>query len=114
MKPRKTQIRDIALHIINSPADPPVRSFEGLKLRTVEVLHQPDQASKGTELADSVMPGRYPREPELREDDLALLSEIYWDLVLDRVITPSMDARNREFYRFTIHSEYSPQRKGPA
>src|ERR1035437_1775832 len=114
MRTRKQKIRDTVIRIINSPTDSTVRSFEGLKLRVIEVLYPPDQAGNGIDVADSVIPNRYPRDPELHDDDLALLSEMYWDLVLDRVITPHIDSRNREFYRFTIHSEYSPQRRGPA
>ena len=49
-------------------------------------------------------------DPELRGDDELLAMEIFWDLIIDRVITPGMDKVN-PLPHFRIHSEAGLQRK---
>jgi hypothetical protein len=114
MKTRKQEIRDIVLRIIEDPAGSPVHTFDGLRLRVIAALYPQSESARMSEEMAAATFNREPHEIDLSKDDWALLSEVYWDLVLDRVITPGMDAQNREFYRFRIHSEYPPQRKGPA
>jgi hypothetical protein len=48
---------------------------------------------------------RYPRDPRLEHDDKLLVQEIFWDLILERVITPGLDFPNSELPYFRLHSE---------
>ena len=43
-------------------------------------------------------------DPELNGEDELLAMEIFWDLIIDRVITPGMDKVN-PLPHFRIHSE---------
>ena len=114
MNTRKKEIRDIIDRIIDEPAGSPVHSFEGLKVRVIAALNPQSESARASEETAAMVYSREPHEPDLSPDDWALLSEIYWDLIVDRIITPGLDAQNREFCRFRIHSEYVPRLKGPA
>ena len=114
MNTRKKDIKDIILRIIAEQSDQPVRSFNHLKRRVTEALHPQDEPAKASAALAATVFGRDSDEPQLSEDDRVLFSEIYWDLVIKRVITPDLDSLNRQFERFRIHSEYSRPREGSA
>ena len=114
MNPRKQEIKDIILRIINEQSGNPVRDFSTLKQRVIEYLHPQSEGAKASAALKASVLGSEPNEPQLSEEEWALFSEIYWDLVLDRVITPGLNSQNREFDRFRIHSEHSPRRQGSA
>jgi len=46
----------------------------------------------------------YSSRYELGQDDQLLALEIFWDLILDRIITPGLDLIN-PLPRFRVHSE---------
>jgi len=43
-------------------------------------------------------------DPKLNHEDSILALEVFWDLILDRIITPGMDAINPLPF-FRVHSE---------
>src|SRR5258708_26790328 len=98
MNKRKKEIKDIMLGIIAGKTKEPVRTFDDLKLRVTKVLHPRDeQSKKAADFAASVELGNTSDEPELSEDDWALFSEVYWDLLLERTITPRLYSSNPDF-----------------
>jgi hypothetical protein len=111
MNTRKQEIKDIVLRIIEDPAGSPVHSFDGLRRRVIAVLDPQSESARAAEQMRAATFNREAHEPDLSEDDWTLLSETYWDLVLERVITPGINSQNREFDRFRIHSEYLEKRK---
>jgi len=111
MNPRKKEIKDIILRIIAEQSDEPVRSFNHLKTRLTEILHPQDEQAKASALIEASVFGGSPSEPQLSDDDWAFFSEAYWDLVIERAITPGLNSSNPEFRWFRIHSESPYQRK---
>ena len=49
-------------------------------------------------------PSEPPRDFDLSSEDKDTLLEVYWDLVLDRVIAPGSNWNNRDVYRYRICS----------
>jgi hypothetical protein len=47
----------------------------------------------------------FPQQPRLDYDDDLLVQEIFWDLVIERVVTIGMDASNADLPWFRLHSE---------
>lgn len=48
--------------------------------------------------------GKQTHEPRLSKEDDATATEIFWDLVLERIVTPGLNEANK-FPFFRIHSE---------
>lgn len=53
----------------------------------------------------------FPSEPRLDRSDEMIVREIFWDLVVDKIITPGLDPSNAQFPWFRLHSEAESNRK---
>lgn len=102
MKNRKLELKNIMLDIIyRREATTYCPDQEGNLLHGVaEVLKR--RAGKSNESENLTI---YPQSPELDEDDKLLCQEVFWDLIIDRVITPGSDGANLELPFFRRHSE---------
>ena len=61
-------------------------------------------ARRGEATADASRSFRSMVEPELKAEDELLALEVFWDLVLDRIITPGLNRANPLPF-FRVHSE---------
>jgi hypothetical protein len=95
---RKAELREIVLDIVfkreHVTYDP--YQFEHLALGVAEILN--NRASR---------PARFQGESQLNESDWLLINEIFWDLIVERVITLGFDRSNSEypFFRLSSHAQ---------
>ena len=105
MKTRKQELREIMIDIISGKEK--VRYTPNqqahLLIGVAEVLirrGEPPNTSRSFHSGN---------DPELHADDELLAMEIFWDLIIDRIITPGMDKVN-PLPHFRIHSEAGLER----
>jgi hypothetical protein len=98
MNPRKSELREIVLAIIfgkeNVAYDP--FQFAHLTLGVSEVLRR---RAGGTSSASIYS------EQRLNDADTMLVQEIFWDLIVERVITIGGDAANAQLPWYRLHSD---------
>jgi hypothetical protein len=98
---RKIELREIVLDIIfgreSVTFDP--WQFGNLTLGVAQILYRRSVP------AGSI--SSYNQEPErhLEEDDWLIVSEIFWDLIVERVITVGLDSSNPKLPWYRLHSE---------
>jgi hypothetical protein len=92
MKTTKSEIRTIALELLFNTPEPPTNKdrldaaiLEALRDRT---SHDHDQDKEGT-----------------HEYDWTMFEEMFWDLIIDRIIMPGTDAVNPALPHFRIRSD---------
>jgi len=92
MNTPKPKIRKIMLAILakSEPVEYPPNQLSSLFRGIAEVLAR--QADKRT------------HDPRLSKEDDATATEVFWDLVLERIVTPGMNEKNL-FPFFRVHSE---------
>jgi hypothetical protein len=100
MKTTKAEIRKIALDLLFNAEEPPTqkdhlddRILEELKRRNADKQHAEEGSS---------------------EYDWQMFNELFWDLILDRIITPGIDAIHPALPNFRLHSEAREKSKGEA
>jgi hypothetical protein len=100
MNTRKAELRGVMLDIIagREPTKYEVYEMGALIGAVAEVLHR--RTGKSADEHD-----RYPRSPQLEDEDRLLAQEIFWDLILERIITPGWGLPNSELPYFRLHSE---------
>lgn len=98
---RKAQLRTVVLDIIckREPATYAPTQFASLVANVAEVLARQAGQSKGSVWQNP--------SPDLNEGDKMLVSEIFWDLVVEKVITIGLDSANQGYPWFRLHSEFS-------
>ena len=100
MKERKQLIRNIVLDILTEREHVQYEpsQFNHLAHGVVEVMIR--RKSPAPE-------GRMPIEmyPEISQEDADILREVFWDLVVEKIITIGSDAANPDFPWFKLHSE---------
>jgi hypothetical protein len=106
MKKRKAELRRVVLDIIAGRESTKYEVLElgNLKAGVAEVLHR----RTGKSAEDHAL---YPRDPQLEDEDKLLIQEIFWDLILERIVTPGWDVPNGDLPYFRIHSEAKDQPK---
>ena len=95
MKTTKAEIRKIALDLLFNADEPPTQK-DHLDDRILEELKRKHADKPDKHLQDA--------EGSL-EYDWQMFNELFWDLILDRVITPGIDAIHPKLPDFRIHSE---------
>jgi hypothetical protein len=101
MTKRKDEMRRVILDIVTGREKTNYEVYElgGLRSAVAEVLYR--RTSKPREDHPA-----YPRDPQLDEDeDKLLVQEIFWDLILEKIITPGWDVPNWKLPYFRLHSE---------
>jgi hypothetical protein len=100
MNKRKTEIREVILDIISGRAKTkyPPTQVGNLLTGVAEVLNR--RAGKAEDSQNV-----FPHNSELEYDDKLLAQEIFWDLIVERIITPGWDFPNSELPFFRVHSE---------
>ena len=95
MNPRKAELRAIVLDVVfrrrqvtYSPTQ-----YGHLSLGVAEVAYQKKAI------------GGWGSEQRLDEDDEMLVQEIFWDLVVEKVLTIGLDSANSKYPFFRLHSE---------
>lgn len=87
----KTSLRKLALEVLIKA---PTTRFESLKKAAAELAD--GRGSQGASRTGG--PGvTYFSEPRLSHEDETDLQEIVWDLIVERVLTPGMDAMNPQW-----------------
>ena len=100
MNPRKEELRNIVLDIVfgREKVFYGATQFGHLTAGVAEVLgrrHGDKQSSESV----------FPRQERLEYNDLMIVQEIFWDLVVERVLTIGMNSDNAEYPWFRLHSE---------
>ena len=100
MSTRKSEIRGIVLDLIagRERSQYGAGSFSGIFSGVAEVIERRKNKPK-----DSF--GMFSHPPSLDGDDKLLASEVIWDLLFERVLTPGMDASNLDLPWVRVHSE---------
>ena len=52
----------------------------------------------------------FPTAPELEHEDKLLAQEVFWDLMIEKIITPGLNFPNSELPYFRLHSEIDPKK----
>jgi hypothetical protein len=101
MKKRKQLMRRVVLDIIcgREKVQYEPNRFPHLLAGVTEVMIR-----RKVEPPKDRMP--YDMYPELSDEDKDLVREVFWDLVIERVITIGLNASNPDFPWFKLHSEY--------
>ena len=93
MKTTKAEIRKIALDLLFKADEPPTQKdqlddeiLEELKRRRADKPDKKDAEGSS-------------------EYDWQMFNELFWDLILDRIITPGIDAIHPALPNFRLHSE---------
>jgi hypothetical protein len=98
MKTTKAEIRKIALDLLFKADEPPTQKdqLEDEILDELKRQHgdQPDKPDKEEPSAEGAS-----------EYDWQMFNELFWDLILDRIITPGIDAVHPALPNFRLHSE---------
>lgn len=89
MNERKRLLRSVVLDILLGQEEGtyPANQIPNLKTTVAEVL------KRRTPSQEEVF-APFPHQPRLSYDDDALVQEIFWDLVIEKVLTIGMDATN--------------------
>lgn len=100
MSSRKIQLRQIVLDIVTGKEKVTygATQFSNLLAGVAEVLGK--QSGKGRDYGAIFGP-----EAKLNGDDADIVREIFWDLVVEKILTIGLDASNPNFPWFKIHSE---------
>lgn len=100
MTNRKRLLREIVLDVLfgREQGTYPPNLIANLKTTVAEVLGRKSPAPDKTF-------SPFPQQARLDYDDDALVQEIFWDLLIERVVTIGMDASNSELPWFRLHSE---------
>lgn len=96
MNARKSELRDIVLAVIfgKEEVNYPPNQFNHLAMGVALIL---SRRSGGVSFSSP--------EPRLSNSDTMLVQEVFWDLVVERVITIGLDAENSLFPWFRLHSD---------
>jgi hypothetical protein len=98
--PRKEELRKIVLDILfrreNIGYEP--SQFNHLAVGVAEVL-----SNRLISVSSSTRP--FPHDARLDSNDDLLVREIFWDLVIEKVITIGLNSPNPDFPWFRLHSE---------
>jgi hypothetical protein len=104
MKTTKAEIREIALDLLLNSDEPPTqkdhlddRILEELKRKRADKPDKQEQNAEGSS-----------------EYNWHMFNELFWDLILDRVITPGIDAIHAALPNFSLHSEAREKSKEEA
>jgi hypothetical protein len=89
MNTTKSEIRAIALEILFSPNPP--HQMSNLERAIVDAL-----VTKG---------GYRQQMDEFSGENWLIFSEVFWDLITDKIITPGWDISNAELPWFRLHSQ---------
>jgi hypothetical protein len=100
MGPRKAELRKIVLDILfrRETVGYEPSQFANLVIGVAEVLER-HAGSKATSQK------LFPHSPQLESTDRLLVQEIFWDLVVERIITIGLNVSNPDFPWFRLHSE---------
>ena len=93
------------LEIITKVSTEHLRSLPALRCSLIAALHPEDPKTRNAEILQAAVSNQPRIKPDLSDEEHALFSEIYWDLVIERVITPIFDERNLPFEGFQIRSD---------
>lgn len=106
MNERKQLIKDIVLDIIcgREPVEYDPFQFGHLSLGVVEVLIR-----RKIDAPAGYMP--YEVSPEIADPDADIVREVFWDLVVEKVITIGLNPANPGLPWFKLHSEFNPKTK---
>jgi hypothetical protein len=106
MNKRKAEIRSVMLDVIagRESTKYDANQLAHLLLGVAEVLQR--RSGKPEDMHNV-----FPRDPELEYEDKLLAQEVFWDLIVERIITPGFDFPNSELPFFRVHSEAPPNIK---
>ena len=104
MNARKDELKNIMLGIIKDceSGSPTINNRDNLLLEVASILSRCERGQVGSVSMFS--------RPTLDPEDELLALEAFWDLVLERIITPGCDISNKDLPSFRRHSE---DRTGP-
>jgi hypothetical protein len=97
MKTTKSEIKTIALGILFSPNPP--RQKVNLDMAIASAL-----------AAKNGLP-RYEPDGHLFGENWLLFNEVFWELIVEKIITPGMDPCNPDLPWFRLHSQASENLK---
>lgn len=100
MSARKLQLRQIVLDIVTGKEQVSYdfHQFTSLLTGVAEVLGK--QSGRGRDYGAVFGP-----EAKLDADDSDIVREIFWDLVVEKILTIGSDSANPNFPWFKLHSE---------
>lgn len=95
MNARKAELRKIVLDLVfkRTQVTYAPNQLVHLSLGVAEVLNR------------GMSTGGWGSEQKLNGEDELLVMEIFWDLVMDKVLTIGINSSNRELPHFRLHSE---------
>lgn len=111
MNPQKQRIRELVLEVVTEKSAAPVRDLSTLRKRVVEALHPTTLQSRQEAEAKGVLFNISAPEPELSADDDAAFLEVYWDLVVERILTPGGDSLPLDMSRFRLRLDRHPKKE---
>lgn len=97
MKATKSEIKTIALDILFSP-NPPHQKV-GLDMAIAAAL-----------AVENGLP-RYEPDGHLFGENWLMFNEVFWELIVDKIITPGLDPCNPDLPWFRLHSQASENLK---
>jgi hypothetical protein len=99
MKDRKKTLREMVINILLGREHTEYRpqNLSALKTGVAEALARtsPPPAASFS----------FSRDPALNREDELLVHEIFWDLIIEKIITVGLDVPNPNFPWFRLHSE---------
>ncbi len=104
MKTTKAEIRKIALDLLLNADEPPSHKD-----------HLDDKILDELKRKHGDKPDKQQQDAEgSSEYDWQMFNELFWDLILDRIITPGIDAIHPALPNFRLHSEAREKSKHEA
>jgi len=100
MNERKQIIRDIVLDIISGreKLQSPPNQLPHLEVNVVEVMIRRKIEPSGGQVP-------YDVRQKLSNEDADIVREVFWDLVIEKIITVGFNSSNPDFPWFKLHSE---------
>lgn len=99
MSDRKAELRDVILDIVlgKEKVAYEASQFDHLKLGVAQVL--------GKRAGQAGLGSKFSPELRLNDSDTMLVAEIFWDLIVEKILTIGLDPENPQYPWFRLHSE---------